>query len=506
MLILRTLLVGVLFMPVAAAAQGASTGYWPADRWRESPPEEQGVNSEQLIAMFDYIAAQRINIHQVTLVRNGYVILNADFYPYRQSIVHDVASVTKTITSTLIGVAIQQGKITTVDTPALSWFPDLNSANLSDRTRRLTIRHLLTMTSGYCRDFSAGEEQLDRMRNADNALKFMLAHPLIDEPGTRFAYCSGGCQILSALLTRATGMNAMAFANTYLFGPLGIEAVVWPKDPQGNNNGWGDFWIRPLDLAKIGYLYLQGGVWHGRRILPASWIAQASRPQVRTPEEGYGYLWWMPGEPAGLYEARGRGGQRLAVWPEKNLVAVLIGNGFDPGALGRFFIAAVQSDERLPPNPAANRRLKQKVEAASQEPAAEPASPLPSLARAISGKRFAFEPNILGIVAFKLDFGSDTEALLTLSLAVKRSNEYGDRVSPVGLDGRYRVSPTSRFDLPLAAKGRWVSAETFELVYDDFANNHLFRIAMRFDGDTTTWDIEDQSVRVMGSLKATRHD
>ena len=276
-------------------------------------------------------------------------------------------------------------------------------------------------------------------------------------------------------------MSLEAYAADRLFGPLGITDVIWPADPQGHSNGWGDFFIRPADLAKLGQLFLQRGLWNGERLVSEAWIEQATAEQVADGDEGYGFRWWIPNELPGLYEARGRGGQRVVVWPQQELVVVMVGSGFDPGALGGFIVEALRSEN--PADPAAEARLREAVARAAQPPPPGPTAPLPPAARAVSGQRFELEPNAVGLVAFQLDVppGDPDEATFTLTLDSPRSQELGDRVSAVGLDGRFRITPSGRFGLPLAARGHWEDARTFRMVYDEIGGNHVYDLALRFD-------------------------
>ncbi|MEW6737152.1 MAG: serine hydrolase [Acidobacteriota bacterium] len=502
---LTILILSIHFCPIQAFGyQRSLSQHQRTTNWLPvSTPEEQGMNSESLIKMFDYIEKNRVNIHNITIIRNDHIVLNADFYPYRQAVVHDVASVTKSITSTLIGIAIDKGFIPNVDTPVLKFFPEVNSAPVNERLQRLTIRHLLTMTSGFCRSFGDGERQLDVMRRADDTAAFILQQAIATEPGQEFAYCSMGTHLLSIIITRATGRNALQFARHYLFGPLGIRKVIWPADLQGNSNGWGDFFICPSDLAKIGYLYLRNGDWNGKQLLSKDWIKQATTRYVRVSEdEEYGYLWWFPGELAGLYEARGRGDQRLVVWPEKNLVVVMLGSGFEPGEVGSFIVNALKSQQTLSPNRIAYEKLQRKILAAMKVLPPDVIKPLSDKARTISGKTFLFEPNEMGLKSFQLNFNNKDIAVLTLSLAVKVSQEFGVRRSLIGLNGRYSISPSSRFNLPLAAKGSWYGDNIFELIYYEFAGNHLWNITMEFEGDEVRWHLMDRAGWVNTSIKA----
>jgi CubicO group peptidase (beta-lactamase class C family) len=274
------------------------------------------------------VQSQGIGADRIILVRNGSVVLDVCFYPFAASSVHDVASVTKSITSLAVGIAIDKGFLKGTSESVRSFFPERKAAGADENWKSLRIEHLLTMTSGLCRNLDEGEEQTGRMSASSDGLQYMLERPLASKPGSDFVYCSLGPHLLSAILTRACGMSLQAFAEKNLFAPLGIKGAFWEADPQGNSHGWGDLYIRPMDLTKIGYLLLKEGRWQGRQIVSREWVRASAKPKVfESGGTGYGFLWWVPKEPAGLYEGRGRGGQRLAVWPEKNMVVVLVGSG-----------------------------------------------------------------------------------------------------------------------------------------------------------------------------------
>ena len=187
------------------------------------------------------------------------------------------------------------------------------------------------------------------MSSSPDWIQFTLNLPMAEEPGTRFVYCSNNAHLLSGIIRETTGMSEQDYANGSLFEPLGISNVSWPSDPQGNNHGWGDLRLTPYDMAKLGYLYLNEGVWDGKQVVPAEWVAESTQKQVSLEEgEGYGYQWWVSGSVPGIYEANGRGGQRIIVWPEKNIILVTTGGGFEPDELSPFLLAALKSDQSLP--------------------------------------------------------------------------------------------------------------------------------------------------------------
>jgi CubicO group peptidase (beta-lactamase class C family) len=160
--------------------------------------------------------------------------------------------VTKSVTTTLVGIAADQGKLR-LDDPVLSFFPDRAVANRDARKERVTVAHLASMTSGLDCVATPDEPTLAEMTASADWVQFTLDRPMVAEPGTTFSYCSPGMHLLSAVLTRATGMSELDFARQNLFEPLGIRDVVWPVDPQGFNHGWGDVYLYPRDAAKLGY-------------------------------------------------------------------------------------------------------------------------------------------------------------------------------------------------------------------------------------------------------------
>jgi CubicO group peptidase (beta-lactamase class C family) len=501
-----TLRVGLAIPAMALSIACSSTrsdrtieDYWPGASWRASTPESQGVDSGALLELFAHVADNGIRLHHLSIIRNGYLILNADFYPYQQDSPHDIVSGTKSVTSTLIGIAHREGLLG-LDAPVRSFFPAV--AHPADpRQGEMTVRHLLTMTSGLCDGFDDNARQLEAMRRSAAGAEILLQEPLRSEPGTAFAYCDGASQLLSAILTQVTGMPGREYAQDRLYGPLSIGNVIWPRDPRGDNSGWGDSFIRPLDLARIGYLYLRKGMWNGKRILSEDWVGQATSGHIATAGgERYGYQWWVPQD--GIYEARGRGGQRLIVWPEQDLVIVMLGAGFDPADIGRFIVAALRDTGSLPEAPETQRRLRQKLAAAAATAPPDPVGPFPGIADRVSGRTYRFDANDAGLEWFTLTFGRTGEGRIDLSLSDQYYERRGLRSSPMGLDGVFRISPTGRFGLPIAARGRWSDERTFEVIYDEIANTHVYDIRIEFDGNSARWRMSDRTAPLSMTLVA----
>ena len=450
---------------VASAAQ-------PADGWTRVRPEEVGMDSAPLLKLFDFVREHQIRVHSLQIVRRGKLVFDAYFYPYAAGSRHDVASVTKSITSTLVGLAIEHGHLQDVNEP-------LAPGDADPQKRSVTLEHLLTMQAGWDCGFEPNERRLFEMRQSDDWLQFMLDLPMVAQPGTRWAYCSGNCHVLSALLTQRTGTNALAFARRELFEPLGISDVVWSSDARGNNHGWGDLQLHPLDMARIGQLFLRRGRWNDRQIIPERWVTNATHAHVKrtSNNDHYGYFWWVKGDDyPGMFEAVGRGGQRITVWPAQEMVIVFTGGGFEPGDLAKFILNSLKSDTH---NDDAARQLKDQIAVAARPPTAKSVSALLSLATQISGKTFDLGSNSLGLSSIRFTFSNPVEAQTTVRWGSKWVS------FPVGLDGVDRFSLNELNGLRQAAKGRWVNYQEFILNLDFIGgiNNYELRHTFSRDGE-----------------------
>ncbi|MCU0486270.1 MAG: beta-lactamase family protein, partial [Anaerolineales bacterium] len=261
-------------------------------------------------------------VDSLLVIRNGYVVLDAHFAPYDGTFPHDIASVTKSVITTLIGIAVDQGKLSLDDT-LVSFFPDRTIANLDERKSRITVQDLVSMRNGMqsgC--YEEDEPTLDAMRSQPDWVQAALDRPMMFEPGTKFCYDSPGMHLLSAILQQATGMTAQEFAQANLFAPLGIREFIWVTDPQGYTRGWGDLHLLPEDLAKIGFLWLQRGQWDGRQVVSEAWMLDSVKlhSSFIEPDFGYGYGWWISN---GDYQGSGRGGQRVRVVASRNTIIVV---------------------------------------------------------------------------------------------------------------------------------------------------------------------------------------
>jgi CubicO group peptidase (beta-lactamase class C family) len=463
------------------------------------------MDSRRLAEAVGFLNAHRddYRVHRMVVLRHGCVVLDACFYPFSRGQRHDLASVTKSFTSTLVGIAIDLGYIAGVDEPILDFFPDRTIANLDDRKRRITIEHLLTMRSGLDCDAASFEETLQEMQQSPDWVQFVLDLPMVAEPGERRMYCSPGVHLLSATLEQATGMRTVELARSYLFEPLDIDSHLWRADPGGTARGWGDLHLGTLDMAKLGQLFLDDGLYSGRQVVSSSWVRQATAadgapyPDGWLDDDGYGFLWWSTSR---SFSAQGRGGQLVFVFPDEDLVLALNAGGSLTGE-GRdgdtvielrdaYVLGAIRSDSALPPDPTGMTLLRQRLgEAAlSDEGPPQPVPDLPETASRISGRTCTLDPNSFGFSKVRLSFspGSD-EALLEATIpAILGDSEL--RVV-VGLDGVPRYSP-SLFGMTLAAKGGWETDDTFVALVDNIGLINLWRYGFTFAGDTVEVTID----------------
>jgi CubicO group peptidase (beta-lactamase class C family) len=317
--------------------------YWPTDGWMNSTPEEQGMSSTRLQQMLDHIVEEDLDVHSVIVIRHGYVVLEEYPAPYQgvsrtQSIngTHYLYSATKSFSSCLIGIAIDKDFIDNTSQTLLSFFPNYTIANLDEHKERITLRNLLTMRSGLPWDetsapFNSPENDVYQLNfNSSGGVQYVLDFPMEHEPGVVFHYNTGASHLLSAIVQETTGMPTLDFAEENLFRPLGIDPYYWNTDSVGVYIGGYDLQLRPLDMAKFGYLFLNNGTWDGDQVISSDWVNESTT--TVTPLSGYtgyAYQWWtMPD--LGVYYAVGLYGQYIFVSPEDDIVAVFTsgyGNG-----------------------------------------------------------------------------------------------------------------------------------------------------------------------------------
>jgi hypothetical protein len=257
---------------------------------------------------------------------------------------------------------------------------------------------------------------------------------------------------------------------------LGIHDVIWPADSEGYNHGWGDIFLHPQDMAKLGFLWLNQGLWDGKQIVSPEWVEASVTPQnYNTDGDGYGYGWWVSPNVEGAYFADGRGGQRIIVVPAWTLVVVTTGGGFEFDEIDSALFDTFGDMKRsLPANPAGVEQLQAALTTITQPPAAEPVPSLPETARTISGQTFLFEPNRFKMEEATFEFDDSAEALMHIVLTSQPTLNLR-----IGLDNVYRFSP-GEYDLPVGVRGYWVDEQTFAWEYQGINTIDHILFQMRF--------------------------
>ncbi len=366
-MVLLIVFVGVLSMACSASPtpQAEPDLPWPTRGWASSTPDAEGMDSGVLGALdAEFAAGSRGQVTGMLVIRHGKLVFekqythdfnalfsgrdpvrgpynyyDPEWHPYyRHGSLHTMQSVSKSVTSALVGIAIGRGELPAVSTKVTPLFEGFRLPDTDARRGEMTLEHVLTMTTGIQWDestvtYTDPANSCANMEKSQDWIRFVLDQPIADAPGSRFVYNSGATELLSYLIWKGTGRHAHEYAAEHLFRPLGITETYWKTTPTGLADTEGGLYLTARDLAKIGYLYLHDGVWEGRRLLPEGWVAASTSPRVDTRpgverSRKYGYQWWvLPYGTNGrhAYAALGYGGQRLIVVPEHDLIAVFTG-------------------------------------------------------------------------------------------------------------------------------------------------------------------------------------
>lgn len=289
---------------------------WPTDT-----PENQGLNQAALDTV--HATFDTFPLLSSVIVKNGYLIDTYCKDGYADQ-VFVLNSASKSITSALIGIAIDQGYIEDVTVPLSDYFPQVLEFD-DTAWQQITIWHLLTHTSGI---LTTDDSNWEAWRSADNWIDYILELPIVSTPGTEFSYSTGNTHLLSAILEQATGMSMYEFGREYLFDPVGMDSVQIGTDPQGIADGGNGIWLSTSDMAKFGALFLNGGSWEGQQVVPADWVEQSTSVQFQrsTGSADYGYQWWVRTFGDLQYDAffaQGHGGQYIFVVPQLELVVAI---------------------------------------------------------------------------------------------------------------------------------------------------------------------------------------
>lgn len=321
-----------LLLVMSACTKGDQMNkVFPADQWELSSPSQQGMDEEMLMGSEEQIP----ELTDLVVVRNGFIVYE-HHSPREYMLGEDkklvpVYSCTKSIVSTLVGIAIDQGLIEGVEQKVADFFPEWSERSLDSRWYSMTIEHLLAMTTGlHWPEATEWNYGLKPFRESDNWLEFILARDFEAELGQTYNYNTGASHMLSIIIERVSAKSTEAFAREYLFDPIGIGEVNWPTDPQGTNTGGHGLWLRARDLARFGLLILNQGSWDGVQVVSADWVHEAVQPRNTgwSFAGDYGYQWWVTsathmGKKVDYHYGFGFAGQLLIIVPEMDLVVVI---------------------------------------------------------------------------------------------------------------------------------------------------------------------------------------
>jgi CubicO group peptidase (beta-lactamase class C family) len=491
MLIRLTVALFLVFLSALELSSAEAAPSWPAAEWPRSEPEAQGMSSAELATMLEQIEGDNPGIRSITVVRHGTVVMDTRISPFQRGDRHDIHSCTKSVLSALVGIAIGKGDLPGRETAVLDFFPGYEIALLDADKRALTLSHLLTMSAGLRTEDSYlyNWVGLGKMRASPDWAQYILDLPIETEPGTRFEYSNGVSQLIAIILQEATGQSAAAYAREHLFGPIGIVDYAWQGSRPDDSWGYSGISLDPMDMARLGYLYLRGGEWDGVQVVPSDWVENSTSPQITagTMADSYGFHWWVDDD---MFMMQGYGGQFVYVLPAQDLVVVFTGalrqqRFFTPRSLlSNYIEAAVIADHALPANPSAAARLDSLTRVLGSG-TVKPMQPLPDLAQSVSGRTFEFAANRMGLRQLILHFtpGSSEAQLEFVVGAVAAS-------VTIGLDGAFRISELH--GQRWAFRGGWVNGETFIVEQEALGKVLRRRVTLTFQGDTLSFEAHDR--------------
>lgn len=351
------------YLSLLFASACAVSGYFchAEEGLPRSTPESQGVSSK---GIRDYVVAANAEVqsmHSFMLVRHGNVIAEAWWAPHTAEEQHVLWSLSKSFTSTAVGLAIDERKLD-LDDKVLKFFPDEAPAEVSEHLADMSVRDLLAMAAGHEKEAVVKDQQHWR--------KIFLAQPVPFEPGTHFKYNTPATYMLSAIVQKVTGQTVLEFLKPRLFEPLGIENPKWDNSPEGVTLGGYGLFIRTEDIAKFGQLYLQKGKWNGKQIIPQEWVEMATSKQVSNGDDpksdwnqGYGFQFWRCRHNA--FRGDGKDGQFCIILPEQDAVVAITANTENMqkelNVVWDHLLPAFSDQKSLPEDAAALQELKETI-------------------------------------------------------------------------------------------------------------------------------------------------
>ena len=476
----------------------ASAADKPSSSLPRSAPEPQGISSG---ALLDFVKAadEKLDaIHSFMLVRHGHVVAEGWWSPYGPEIPHELFSLSKSFTSTAVGLAIADGKLKLEDR-VLDFFPEDAPANPSDYLKAMRVRDLLTMSTGQL-PTNVSQFSFD---SPVRLTREFLAMPVDVKPGTLWFYNTPASYMLSAIVQKVEGPDIRVYLTPRLFDPLGIENPVWEMSPQGVALGGFGLSLKTEDVAKFGLLYLNHGKWNGKQLVPAAWVAAATSRQASNGsdpnsdwEQGYGFQFWRTRHK--LYRGDGAYGQFCIVMPEQDAVVAITSGTRDMASVMNLvwdkLLPAMQA-KPLSADPGAGQKLTETLAGLTLH--APTGSSGPGAAMALSGKTYVFATNDLKLESVSLDFGR-VDGATTLNLKCNGVDEH----IACGNGKWIKGSMTYVYDgvrppkvKPMAASGAWTASGVYTVKIAFYDSPFSVTINLRLASDKLVYDSEYNVVR-----------
>lgn len=435
-----------------------------------STPEAQGVASPAVLAFVEAADKSIDSLHSVMLVRHGHVVAEGWWAPYSANARHMLFSLSKSFTSTAVGLAVAEGKLS-VDDELLKLFPEDAPASPSANLKGMRVSDLLRMNTGH---------QTEPARKPDEPwTKTFLAHPVPFKPGTHFLYNTSATYMQSAAVQKATGQTVLDYLRPRLFDPLGIKDPTWEQSPQGISTGGYGLSVRTEDIAKFGQLYLQKGKWDGKQLVPAAWVAAATARQTSNGsspksdwDQGYGYQFWRCRN--GAYRGDGAFGQFCVVLPEQDAVVAITAGVRDlQGVLNLVWdklLPAMQASA-LPPDEETQRKLDNRLKGLTMRMPEGKGTPAK-----VAGKTYTFPANPQKLESVAL--ADDGMTLVAKVNGVERRIACGAGNWKTGRAAWGRMP-----DQPAAAAGAWTADDTFTAKVCFTETPFVATVRLTFAGD-----------------------
>jgi CubicO group peptidase (beta-lactamase class C family) len=470
-----------LSMSLLGSAEKASFSF------PRTAPEAQGLSSADILTFVDDADQKLDALHSLMIVRHGKVVAEGWWGPYAANEPHMLFSLSKSFTSTGIGLAIAEGKLT-VDDPIVKFFPDEAPAEPSANLKAMRVRDLLTMSTGHhdedVRDFP--------FQSDDSVVKAFLARPVSHKPGTFFFYNTPASYMLSAIVQKVSGQPLVDYLKPRLFEPLGIDSPVWDASKQGVSLGGFGLNVRTEDIARFGQLYLQKGEWQGKQLIPASWVETATARQMSNGssptsdwEQGYGYQFWRSRHG---FRGDGAHGQFCLILPQYDAVIAITSGTRDMASVMNLVwqrLVPAFKTSALPADAAANAKLTARLKGLTLKTQSGTASLSPAV-KALVGKTYTFSTNAQSVESIALS-SADASGAVSMTVRIAGTDQQIAAGPGAWRKGTLTIRGVSD---PIAASGAWTAADTYTLKVARYRTPFMATYRMKFGDDQLAVEIE----------------